>query len=356
MLREQGYRANPACTVPALPRGASRSDQVTDISTVDAGPLLPAQGSGRPSYQIEIEHLTKRYGRRAVVDDLTFTVQPGRVTGFLGPNGSGKSTTMKILLGLASATEGKATIGGQFYRDLRDPAGTVGVLIEQDSFHPGRSGRDHLQILSDVAGVGAARVSEILSLVGLKGDDARRHVGTYSLGMRQRLSLAAALLCDPPVLVLDEPGNGLDPQGVRTLRNLLRARAANGDTVLVSSHALAEAEHLVDDLVVIDQGRLVTTGSMHDLRQAASLVRTTSPTQLRDILETAGAVATLQGTDSLIVSGLPIDEIGERAFAAGIVVHELSTHAGSLEDLFLAWTGGRVTDEALSGGDEVMHL
>ena len=265
---------------------------MTDISTVDAGPLLPAQGSGRPSYQIEIEHLTKRYGRRAVVDDLTFTVQPGRVTGFLGPNGSGKSTTMKILLGLASATEGKATIGGQFYRDLRDPAGTVGVLIEQDSFHPGRSGRDHLQILSDVAGVGAARVSEILSLVGLKGDDARRHVGTYSLGMRQRLSLAAALLCDPPVLVLDEPGNGLDPQGVRTLRNLLRARAANGDTVLVSSHALAEAEHLVDDLVVIDQGRLVTTGSMHDLRQAASLVRTTSPTQLRDILETAGAVAT----------------------------------------------------------------
>ena len=335
---------------------AKRGDQVTAIGTVDAVSLMPTQRGGRPSYEIEIEHLSKRYGRHAVVDDLSFTVQPGRVTGFLGPNGSGKSTTMKVLLGLASATKGRATIGGQLYRDLRDPAGTVGVLIEQDAFHPGRSGRDHLQILADVAGVPAARVTEMLSLVGLKADAAHRRVGAYSLGMRQRLSLAAALLCDPPVLVLDEPGNGLDPQGIRTLRNLLRGRAANGDTVLVSSHLLAEVEHLVDDLVVIDQGRLVTTGSIRDLQQAASLVRTTSTAQLRDILESAGAVATLQGADSLIVSGLPIDEIGERAFGAGIVLHELSTHAGSLEDLFLAWTSGRTGDESESAQAEVAHL
>ncbi len=317
---------------------------------------MTATAAGRPSYGIEVEHLTKRYGRHTAVDDLSFSVQPGRVTGFLGPNGSGKSTTMKVLLGLASATEGRAVIGGQLYRDLPDPTGTVGVLIEQDTFHPGRSGRDHLQILTDVTGIPATRIPEILWLVGLKDDAARRHVGTYSLGMRQRLSLAAALLCDPPVLVLDEPGNGLDPQGIRTLRNLLRARAANGDTVLISSHLLTEVEHLVDDLVVIDQGRLVTTGSIRDLKQAAALVRTPSAIRLRDILESAGAVVTLHDTDSLIVSGLPIHEIGERSFAAGIVLHELSTHAGSLEDLFLAWTSGRSGDGTQPGESEVAHL
>lgn len=306
--------------------------------------MSATQSSVRPSYGIEVEQLTKRYGGRAVVDDLSFSVQPGRVTGYLGPNGSGKSTTMKILLGLASATAGQATIGGRGYRELADPAGTVGVLIEQDAFHPGRSGRDHLQILADVAGVPAARLSEILVLVGLGAEAADRRVGAYSLGMRQRLSLAAALLCDPPVLVLDEPGNGLDPQGIRTLRDLLRSRAANGDTVLVSSHMLAEIEHLVDDLVVIDEGRLVTTGSIADLRQAASLVRTPSPGELQQVLESAGATATIEGNDSLIVSGLPIDEIGERAFAARIVLHELSTHAGSLEDLFLAWTSDSDAD------------
>ncbi|MGE0227513.1 MAG: ABC transporter ATP-binding protein [Dehalococcoidia bacterium] len=300
--------------------------------------------------------MTKRYGRRTVVDDLSFTVQPGHVTGFLGPNGSGKSTSMKVLLGLAAASRGRATIGGRHFRDLADPTGTVGVLIEQNAFHPGRSGRDHLRILADVAGVPAARLKEILTLVGLDDDAAHRRVGAYSLGMRQRLSLAGALLCDPPVLVLDEPGNGLDPQGIRTLRNLLRTRAANGDTVLVSSHLLAEVEHLVDDIVVIDQGRLITTGSMRDLQQAASLVRTASNERLGELLESAGAVVRHQDTQTLIVSGLPIEEIGERAFAAGIVVHELSTHAGSLEDLFLAWTGGKADGAPGSAEKEVTHL
>lgn len=196
----------------------------------------------------------------------------------------------------------------------------------------------------------------MLSLIGLNADAARRRVGAYSLGMRQRLSLAAALLCDPPVLVLDEPGNGLVPQGIRTLRNLLRARAANGDTVLVSSHLLSEVEHLVDDIVVIDQGRLITTGSMRDLQLAASLVRTASAARLGELLESDGAVVRHQDQQTLIVSGLPIDEIGERAFAAGIVLHELSTHAGSLEDLFLAWTGGATGGESSSAQAEVMHL
>lgn len=311
----------------------------------------------RPSYRIEVEHLTKRYGRRTVVDDLTFNVEPGRVTGFLGPNGSGKSTTMKVMLGLASASQGQATIGGLAYRDLDDPTGTVGVLIEPNAFHPGRSGQDHLGILADAAGVARERMTEMLALVGLDASAAGRRVGTYSLGMRQRLSLAAALLADPPVLVLDEPSNGLDPQGIRTLRNLLRARAENGDTVLVSSHLLAEVEHLVDDLVVIDRGRLITTGSMREFKRAASLVRTGSARQLKELLDGAGATTEFEDDETLIVSGLPIEEIGERAFASGIVLHELSTHAGSLEDLFLAWTSGADgTTDADDAKSEVTHL
>lgn len=324
-----------------------------DTQASDSPTTLTSAGP-RPSLGIEVDHLTKRYGRHAVVDDLTFSVQPGRVTGFLGPNGSGKSTTMKVLLGLAAASEGQATIGGRAYADLDDPTGTVGVLIEPDAFHPGRSGYDHLRILADAAGVSMQRISEMLTLVGLDPGAARRRVGTYSLGMRQRLSLAAALLADPPVLVLDEPSNGLDPQGIRTLRNLLRARAANGDTVLVSSHLLAEVEHLVDDLVVIDRGRLITTGSMREFRRTASLVRTGSAEQLKDLLDGAGATTQVEDDETLIVSGIPIEEIGERAFAAGIVLHELSTHAGSLEDLFLAWTSGE--DETDDAQAEVTHL
>ena len=185
-------------------------------------------------HTIAIDHLTKRYGHTTVLDDLTFAVQPGRVTGFLGPNGAGKSTTMKILLDLASADGGSASIGGCRYRDLPEPAATVGVVIEADAFHPGRSGRNHLLVVADTAGIDHARVDEMIDDVGLS-PAAHRRVGAYSLGMRQRLGLAAALLGDPPVLILDEPANGLDPQGVRTLRELLRARAAAGGTVLVSS-------------------------------------------------------------------------------------------------------------------------
>ncbi|MCL4143361.1 UNVERIFIED_CONTAM: hypothetical protein GTU68_057944 [Idotea baltica] len=288
-------------------------------------------------HRLAIEHLTKRYGDHAVVDDLTFTVEPGRVTGFLGPNGSGKSTTMKMMLDLASADHGWATIGDKRYRDLKDPAATVGAMIESDAFHPGRSGRNHLRILADATGVPHRRVDEILEDVGL-ADAARRLAGAYSLGMRQRLGLAAALLGQPPVLILDEPGNGLDPEGIRTLRDRLRAQAAAGGTVFVSSHLLAEVEHLADDVIVINKGQLITQGSLAELQQSASLVRTSDPACLAVVLEQAGAAIEPRGPDSLIVRNMAIDEIGERAFTTGIALHELSPQAGSLEELFLGWT------------------
>lgn len=290
------------------------------------------------SYPISIEHVTKSYGGAPAVDDLSFVVKPGRVTGFLGPNGAGKSTTMKILLGLASPTSGQASIGGVAYRDLPDPTGTVGASVESDAFHPGRSGRNHLRILADATGTSVDRVDEVLELVELSAA-ANRHAGKYSLGMKQRLGLAAALLCDPPVLVLDEPGNGLDPQGIRTLRNLLRSRAADGNTVFVSSHLLGEVEQLADDVVVVNQGRLVTQGSLADLRQTASLVRAASPQALQVTLEAAGGVVEHELPDTLVVSGLSLDEIGKYAFDSGIALHELSRHNDSLEERFFAWTG-----------------
>jgi ABC-2 type transport system ATP-binding protein len=291
------------------------------------------------SYPISIEHVTKSYGGTAAVDDLSFVVEPGRVTGFLGPNGAGKSTTMKVLLGLASATTGHATIGGLAYGELPHPSGTVGASVESDAFHPGRSGRNHLRILADGTDTPLERVDEVLDLVDLSAA-ANKLAGVYSLGMKQRLGLAAALLCDPPVLVLDEPGNGLDPQGIRFLRNLLRSRAAEGNTVFVSSHLLGEVEQLADDVVVVNRGRLVTQGSLAELRQSASLVRTASPVALRVTLESAGGVVESRRSDVLVVRGLSLDEIGDQAFRAGIAVHELSRHADSLEDRFFAWTGG----------------
>ncbi len=290
------------------------------------------------AYPISIEHVTKSYGGAPVVNDLSFVVKPGRVTGFLGPNGAGKSTTMKVLLGLASPNGGRATIGGLSYGELPDPTGTVGASVEADAFHPGRSGRNHLRILADATGTPLERVDEVLELVEL-GYAANRRAGAYSLGMKQRLGLAGALLCDPPVLVLDEPGNGLDPQGIRTLRNLLRSRAAAGNTVFVSSHLLGEVEQLADDVVVINQGRLVTQGSLAELQQSESLVRAASPEALQAALESAGGVVESGRPGTLVVRGLSLDELGEQAFRAGIALHELSRHNDSLEDRFFAWTG-----------------
>jgi ABC-2 type transport system ATP-binding protein len=300
--------------------------------------INPSDSPSAPEYQLVFDHVTKRYGHHVVVDDLTFTVEPGRVTGFLGPNGSGKSTTMKILLDLASADHGSAGIGGRRYRDLPDPPGTVGVVLEPNAFHPGRSGRNHLRILAQAIGQPPERVDETLAEVGLNPEAARRRVGTYSLGMKQRLSLAGALLADPPVLVLDEPANGLDPQGIRELRELLRRRAARGHTVLVSSHLLTEVQHLVDDIVVINQGQLMTTGPIASLTRSAAVVRTPEPRQLADALTSAGADVKPTDYGALVVTGLDLARIGDTAHAANITLHELSAQADSLEDLFLALT------------------
>jgi ABC-2 type transport system ATP-binding protein len=216
---------------------------------------------------ITVNNLTKSYGPVVAVDRLTFSARSGRVTGFLGPNGSGKTTTLRMLLGLARPTSGSATIGGVAYRDLPDPGRTVGAVLDSMGFHPSRSGSQHLRVLASAAGIEPARVRKVLGLVGLR-DAARRSAGGYSLGMRQRLSLAAALLGDPDVLVLDEPLNGLDPEGIRWMRDLLRRLAAEGRTILVSSHLLAEVANTVDDVVVISDGRLVTEGSLSEINKS----------------------------------------------------------------------------------------
>ena len=299
-------------------------------------------------HTLEFENITKSYGDAVVVDDMSFTVQPGRVTGFLGPNGAGKSTTMKILLDLASADRGKASIGGTRYRDLDEPGRTVGAILEANAFHPARSGRNHLRILADSGGYPHDRIDELLDLVGL-GDAADRKAGAYSLGMRQRLGLAAAVLPDPPVLVLDEPSNGLDPQGIRWMRDLLRQRAEKGNTVFVSSHLLAEVEHLADEVVVINRCRLVASGAISDLQQAGTSVRTPTPERLSKVLEEAGG--TVQAHDgALLVQGLAIADIGDRAHEAGIPLHELTPLAGSLEELFMGWTALETSDDLTPSG------
>ena len=234
---------------------------------------------------------------------------------------------------------------------MPDPAHTVGVVLEPNAFHPGRSGRNHLRILADGAGIAPARIEEVLEMAGL-AHAADRHVGTYSLGMRQRLGIAAALLGDPPVLVLDEPGNGLDPQGIRWLRDLLRARAAAGGTVFVSSHLLSEVEHLADEVVVISHGRLVAQGALSTLRKAGVSVHTPAPERLTRILVDAGASVHAASEGRLVVRGLPITEIGDRACAAGIALHELAPEAGSLEELFLDWTEDDKPGDAPAGAQE----
>ena len=324
------------------------------MSAADPGSNDLAGGptpGGDGTFAIKVENLTKRYGDHTVVSDLSFVARPGRVTGFLGPNGSGKSTTMKIMLDLASSEGGRATIGGSRYRDLPDPTAVVGALLESNAFHPGRSGRNHMRILADADGFDLDRVDELLETVGL-GDAADRQVGAYSLGMRQRLGFACALLGDPPVLVLDEPANGLDPEGIHEMRDLLRARAAGGNTVLVSSHLLSEMELLADDLVVMNKGRLVTAGPLAELQEMATLVRSPASARLQELLEAEGAAVGREG-DELVVRGMPIAEIGDRAFDADIVLHELSPHAGSLEERFLQWTGSPEPHDGDTAEEEV---
>jgi ABC-2 type transport system ATP-binding protein len=290
---------------------------------------------------ISVRGLTKRFGDVLAVDRLDFEAGEGTVTGFLGPNGAGKTTTLRMLLGLVSPTAGTATITGRPYRELADPVRRVGAVLEASGYHPGRSGRDHLRVLATGAGLDPRRVDEVLELTGLVGAG-RRRVGGYSLGMRQRLGLAGALLGDPEVLVLDEPANGLDPEGVHWLRGLVRGLADEGRTVLVSSHVLAEVAQTVDEVVIIDRGRLVAQSTLAALTAGADRtvrVRTSQPGALRDLLVAGGAQVTLDGPDQLVVAGATTEQVGQAAAAGGVVLHEMRFERSNLEDVFLELTG-----------------
>jgi ABC-2 type transport system ATP-binding protein len=290
---------------------------------------------------IEVERLTKRFGSTLAVDDLSFSVKPGTITGFLGPNGAGKSTTLRAILGLVRPTSGRATVFGRPYAELERPIDKVGAVLETFDAHAGRSGRNHLRILATAAGLPTSRVDEVLTLVDLTAA-ARRRAGGYSLGMRQRLGLAAALLGDPEVLVLDEPANGLDPQGIRWLRDLLRSLAGEGRTVLISSHVLAEVAQTVDDVVIIDRGRLIRHAAMAEveaLAAGAALVRSPDASRLGSLLAEAGFDVRSLGDGRLSVAAPP-ERVGEIAAANGVVLHELTTERATLEQVFLELTGG----------------
>jgi ABC-2 type transport system ATP-binding protein len=291
---------------------------------------------------IVIDHLSKRFGPVRAVEDLSFTVRPGRVTGFLGPNGAGKTTTLRMLLGLVRPTSGSATIGGRTYGELQRPMHTVGAALEAASFHPGRSALDHLRVYAPQAGVDDARCHEVLRIVGLD-DVARRRAGGFSLGMRQRLALATTLLGDPGVLLLDEPANGLDPEGIAWLRAFLRHLAAEGRTVLVSSHVLSEVEQTVDDVVIIARGRLVHASSLPELAALAEpTVRVSSPDPagLHALIADAGwaglaSPAPGAPTGTVVLRRVPAAEVGARAFTAGLELHELAPRDVGLEETFL---------------------
>jgi len=289
---------------------------------------------------ITVERLSKRFGAVTAVDDLSFEVGEGAITGFLGPNGAGKTTTLRTLLGLVSPTSGTATFGGRPYRKLPEPSREVGALLEASGFHPGRSARDHLRVLAMAAGIPAGRVDEVLGLVGLT-DAATRRVGGYSLGMRQRLGLAAALLGDPRVLVLDEPANGLDPEGVHWLRVLLRHLAAEGRSVLVSSHVLAEMAQTVDHVVIIARGRLVAQSSLAELTARTGQrvrVRTPQVEALRGALAARGVTVEAAGPDELLVTGASTEAVGRAVADAGVVVYEMRLERSDLEAAFLELT------------------
>ena len=290
---------------------------------------------------IEALHLTKRYGDKVAVDDLTFTVQPGIVTGFLGPNGAGKSTTMRMILGLDAPTKGTITVNGRPFAEHAHPLREVGALLEARGVHPGRSARNHLLAMAATAGIGANRVDEVIDTVGLT-DVATKRVGAFSLGMGQRLGIASALLADPDVLILDEPVNGLDPDGVRWIRNLLRGFADEGRTVFLSSHLMSEMALTADHVIVIGRGRLLRDQPMADFiaSAGASVIRVRSPEagRLADILRPHATVIDMVDEGAFEVEGLTSDDIGIAAAAAQITLFELATQAGSLEEAYMVLT------------------
>jgi ABC-2 type transport system ATP-binding protein len=294
---------------------------------------------------IEVRNLRKRFGPTVALDGLSFEVRPGQVTGFVGPNGAGKSTTMRVILGLDAPDDGTALIEGQPYRSLRQPLHHVGALLDADALHPSRSGRNHLLWLARSQGWSARRVDEVVEQAGL-GTAIRRRAGGYSLGMRQRLGLAAAMLGDPPVLLLDEPFNGLDPEGIVWMRGFLRELAAQGRAVFVSSHLMSELQGMADHLVVIGRGRLVADTSLAALLTAASRglvrLRTTEPVLATTVLSDAGASVAASGTDALTVSGLDPERIVELLGEHAVPFSEVSVQRATLEDAYMELTEGAV--------------
>jgi ABC-2 type transport system ATP-binding protein len=304
---------------------------------------------------IETHALTKRYGRTEAVADLSIAVSPGRVTAFVGPNGAGKTTTMQLLLGLAAADAGEALIGGRRYAAIARPLTVVGALLDASAVHPGRSARNHLRWLAQSNGLPARRAREVLELVGL-ADVARRRVGSFSLGMRQRLGVAAALLGDPPIFILDEPTIGLDPEGIQWMRETLRALAAEGRTVFVSSHLMSELEGTADQLIVIGQGRLLADVAVDELIATASgaQVEVTTPdaTAAMTLLANAGATVVSNGRDRLAVQGMAAARVSALLAAHGISLEELVTSRATLEEAYFQLTRG-ATDHAgtsIAGG------
>jgi ABC-2 type transport system ATP-binding protein len=292
--------------------------------------------------RIVVSGLTKQYKGLTAVDDLSFTVEPGRVTGFLGPNGAGKTTTLRMLLNLVMPAAGDATIGGRRYVDLAEPDRVVGAVLEASSAHKGRTGRNHLKACCITAGLPMSRAEEVLDLVGLRPAADRKFKG-YSLGMRQRLGIASAMLGDPRVLILDEPANGLDPEGIRWMREFLQGLAAEGRTVLVSSHLLSEMQALAEDVVIVAAGRLVRQGAVTDVLASMAgdiqiQVGTPDPEKLAAALQAAGAVTRPAGPHTLLVTGTTAAVVGDTALAAGVAVHHLSTDQPDLEDVFLTLT------------------
>ena len=333
----------------------SRNRGATTAARIDgAPPRLPERPFGGkpvpagklPDGRIVVSGLTREYRGVKAVDNVSFVVEPGRVTGFLGPNGAGKTTTLRMLLNLVEPTSGTATIGGTRYAGLDQPIRRVGAVLEASAAHKGRTGRDHLRVICQSAGIPLARADEVLELVGLTVAGGRTF-GTYSLGMRQRLGLAAALLGDPQVLILDEPANGLDPEGIRWMRNLLRTLAAHGRTVLLSSHLLAEMKLLADDLIIIVAGRLAARGTVASIVSSMTdggriLVRTAEPGKLAAVLGSDAVVTPAgDGDGDVYITGVDAVAVGDAAQRAGIAIYQLVTERPDLEAAFLKLTAGK---------------
>src|SRR6202453_1385730 len=300
----------------------------------------PTTARGLP---IEISGLTKHFGTVLAVDHLDFTVEPGRVTGFLGPNGSGKTTTLRMLLGLVRPSAGEATIGGQFYRDITDPTGKVGAVLEATSFHPSRRARTHLRMVARAGGHPDSRADEVLDLVGLAADG-KRKIGGFSMGMRQRLELASALVGDPDVLILDEPSNGLDPQGIAWLRDFMRYLAGEGRTILVSSHLLAEMAQTIDDAVIVSHGQLKAQGTLESITagvaQASMHARTPEADRLCAVLTDANVRFRRLSEDLVAIDGMTPEQLGPLLATNQIILYELTNEGADLESIFLSLTAG----------------